>query len=166
MLSCRQGGDSLLLRTRRGRLTAAAPLVVADLVVYGTGVEREAALTRAALTAMRRTGDPNERAVLAAGAEPGRTSLDGARAAGVPLARYRQVVAAVDSLLVERETRERAGREVGAAPLSAQTESNSIWAVPRLDSLRVELVVLRSRLAAELARPCRPGRSMPAPTPC
>jgi hypothetical protein len=85
-----------------------APLEVADLEAYRSGLERELNLTRAAVAAFRRAFGADERAVLAAGADSDRTSIEGARAAGIPLERYRYLVGVVDALLRNRPNAQRA----------------------------------------------------------
>jgi hypothetical protein len=124
-----------------------------DGAAYRRGVTRELALVHAALAALRRTGNPDERSVLAAGASSERTVRDGAQAAGLPLERYRRLVAVVDSLLL---TKADATADGGAPGGGAAVPSLGV-AMGALDSLRIELVVARSLLIAEGARPGRPG---------
>lgn|GEM_PF-3891243 len=132
----------------------------ADVEAYRRGVAREVALVRAAIATLRRTGDADERAVVVAGAAVERTSVEGARVAGLPLDRYRQMVGLVDSLLLARgaaadpaATTVPGRPAVGVVPLVGVAAS--------LDSLRVDLVVARSRLAAESGRRCAGGAGAP-----
>jgi hypothetical protein len=155
--SCRPGGDAALRRANGSPPPVAVPLAPADLVAYGRGLERELVLNRAALDALRRTRDPDERAVLVAGADRTRTALEGARAAGLTAGEYHRIVVAVGAFLVART--DTAGElrrpdEIPGGWLSERAESLAVWMAPRLDSLRVALVVLRSRVAAEAARRC------------
>lgn len=153
-LGCqREAGSSSLVGSAASGLAGQAESGAVDVAAYRRGVTRELALVRAAVAALRRTGSSDERAVLAAGATSERTVAEGARAAGLPLNRYRRLVAVVDSLLLTKADSTMGGpaREgrVGPAPLGAVAGV--------LDSLRIELVVARSLLLAEGARPCRGG---------
>ena len=103
----------------------------ADLAAYQRGHERELELMRAALARLRRAdGDSGAWRRAADATMEGQIERAGAAAAGLTPERYRELVSRLDSLLVEQ------GREPG-------------WRL--LDSLRVELAVLRSRFTATAA---------------
>jgi hypothetical protein len=122
------------------------------MLAYQRGKTREIALATTALAVMRRTRDPNARVIVAAGTGEAQLEIAGAEAAGIPVSRYRQLVVEVDSLLAEGDG------QVGGGPAAAMAtiRTRAAWA-PRLDSLRVQLTVLRSRLAAESERVCSPA---------
>lgn len=164
MLTCSSGQDDDVRRSEVRAPSVVAPLEVGDLVAYGSGLERELALTGAAVVALRRARDPNERAVLAAGADPVRIGLEGARAAGLTADRYRRLVGEVDSILLGLAGADPA-RAVGRL-LSARAKSRFATIAPRLDSLRVALVVLRARVAAEAARSCTERRRLVPESVC
>lgn len=131
-----------------------------DVAAYRRGVTREVTLVRAAIATLRRTGDADERAVVVAGAASERTSIEGARVAGLPLDRYRQLVAVVDSLLLSRGAA--AGHSGPAVPGGSVRGGAPLAGIEAsLDSLRVDLVVARSRLAAESGRRCTGGAGSP-----
>ncbi len=166
VMGCAKSPGRAMAGEERGNGGGAGALGTAELMAYGSGHEREAALARAALAALRRARGEEERAILIAGADTLRTLLEGARAAGVRAPRYRRIVSAVDSLLLSREGG-RARSPVRSNPrLTPQAESLASWILPRLDSLRIELLVLRSRLAAETSRRCGAGRPQLAERPC
>lgn len=153
-LGCRrEAGSSSLVGSAASGLAGQTESGVIDVAAYRRGLTRELALVRAAVAALKRTGNPDERAVLAAGAASERTIVEGAQAAGLPLERYRRLVAVVDSLLLTKADSVAGGavREgrAGPAPLGAVAGV--------LDSLRIELVVARSLLLAEGSRACRGG---------
>jgi hypothetical protein len=131
--------------------SAARALEVEDMAAYERGKMREIALANTALTVMQRTRDPNARAIVAAGAGEEHLDSAGAEAAGIPVRRYRQLVVQVDSVLLK-------GEEDPGGEASTQTaaQTRAAW-LPRLDSLRVQLTVLLSRLAAESERVCSPA---------
>ena len=106
-------------------------LIPSELIAYRRGREREIALLRAAVARRARNAGPMTDSSVTAEA----LSRDGAAAAGLSVADYAVVVSRVDSAL-----RLRASSGTATSPGSAE------WAV--LDSLRVELTVLRSRLEA------------------
>ena len=127
-----------------------APLTVADLEAYQLGEQRELELMRAALEWLRRAdGDSAARRVAVLSTAAAGLEREGALAAGLGPDRYRALVARVDSVL---RARGRAAASPGAgAGGSGAGEPGDDGAVTRwrfLDSLRVELAVVRSRFAA------------------
>lgn len=110
------------------------PAGLADLDAYQRGLVREIAIARDQL---RELSDSTVRGAGFGGKGPGlRGSTDeGARAAGLPVTAYRGLVSKLDSLLVAHDTLTWSPAFAGRALL--------------LDSLRTELIVLRSRLNAE-----------------
>jgi hypothetical protein len=122
---------------------ARPPLTTADRAAYARGREREVALMRTALARLQHAdGDSaSRRAVVLALAAEG-VEREGAAAAGLAPERYRALVARMDSLLRSR------GR--GAVSPGAGGSADE-WRL--LDSLRVELAVLRSRFAATAGDP-------------
>jgi len=146
----REAGSSALAGRTTSDVAGPAEAGLINGTAYRRGVARELALVRAALAALRRTGSSDERSILAAGAAGDRTIVEGAQAAGLPLDRYRRLVAVVDSLLLMN-----VARDAPAGPAALGAESGA------LDSLRIELLVARSLLLAEGARPCRGGAGAP-----
>jgi len=136
-----------------GRPVAAPPaaratLAPADTAAYRRGREREVTLMRAAVTRLYAAdGDSGARRAAARTAVTTEVEGAGATAAGLTIARYRALVARVDSALLtragapqdDRGLRGGSGRASGALPPEE-------WQF--LDSLRVELAVLQSRFAA------------------
>lgn len=106
-----------------------------ELAAYERGVRREIRLTEAALRLLECAPSPEQRAAVRLLSGSGQIVSGGARAAGLDSVPYGLLVSRVDSELRER------GR-AGAFSLDAG----------RLDSLRVRLVVLRTRLAGEAAQ--------------
>jgi hypothetical protein len=116
----------------------ATSLTVTDLAAYQRGVTREAEVARCWLGVGVGAGIPTD-SVTGAIAEAG------ALAARVPFPRFQAIEAAVDSLL-------RARSATPARPLQARFASSGAdtafeHMAIQLDSLRVELIVLRLRLA-------------------
>ena len=123
-----------------------APLTAAELAAYARGRERELALLRAALDRLRRPGaDSATRTEVVAGVTTGE-EREGAAAAGLAVERYHALVARTDSALRDR------GRAAGAASEPPNPrDAGSVEEWRRLDSLRVELAVLRTRFEAAVA---------------
>ena len=110
-----------------------AKLHAIDARTYRAGRQREIELTNAALALLPCVETPEQRSVLGAGAAPDHVETDAAARAGLSLAAYRRLVAWVDSIL--------------------KKDSNGVDPDERrLDSLRVTLTVLRTRVSAEQAR--------------
>ena len=130
-----------------GTARFAAPLAASDLTAYARGRSREVALMREALLRLSRAGrdSSSRRAVLRASA-PVILEREGAAAAGLPVERYRELVARMDSLLRVRFREVRSGDSAEALRASGSDGLADQWLL--LDSLRVELAVLRSRFAA------------------
>jgi hypothetical protein len=114
-------------------------LASTDLAAYERGRSREVTLMRAAFSRVDRAADSLARAaaLAAANAAAAGAEREGAAAAGLPEASYRALVRRVDAAL-RRLPAAQADSVAGTTP--------DEWR--RLDSLRVELTVLRSRLAA------------------
>lgn len=112
-------------------------------MAYRHGRERELVLMHAALARLRRAdGDSGARQAAIRAAAEADIERAGAAAAGLTRERYRALVARVDSVLLER-----AREETDSAPgLVTGAGSADDWRL--LDSLRVELAVLRSRFGA------------------
>lgn len=106
----------------QGRIAAAAARTYAE----GRGHEIE--FTEAALAMLACATTRDQRSVIAAGASPDHAEIAAAGGVGMRVADYRTLVARVDSVL-------RGSREL-------DTRNR------RLDSLRVQLTVLRARLNA------------------
>ena len=124
--------------------TTQPALGAADLAAYRRGCEKELELMRAALVRLRRAdGDSGSRLAAVRSATEADVERAGAAAAGVPADRYRDLVVRVDSLLLARGRGE--SRGIAVAP-SLESASADEWRL--LDSLRVELAVLRSRFGA------------------
>jgi hypothetical protein len=81
--------------------TSSAPLAVtaADLDVYERGLRREIEVVRAAQERARAATTPAERAAAAQAQWADQTMPEGARSAGVPPERYREIREAVDGVL-------------------------------------------------------------------
>lgn len=127
--------------------TLRPPLDAADLPAYARGRTREVGLMREALGRLGRAGqDTASRHAALRSAEPATLERAGAAAAGLPLERYRDLVTRMDSMLRMRvrEARSANGPEVPGS--AGRGVSQGEWRL--LDSLRVELAVLRSRFAA------------------
>lgn len=122
------------------RTAPRSSLTAGELRSYTEGRRREIELTGAALALLSCTSNPDQRTVLIAGAAPDHAEGDAAVRAGLGVADYRRLVAHVDSIL----------RAVSDQP-DSQTR--------RLDSLRVELAVLRARIGAEQSQLSQPGSS-------
>lgn len=130
---------------RGGRVPSSLPVVsdtshrgaptIDEALAYRRGREREITIARAALARAVRTPAGVHQPDLAV--LPDLMAREGAAAAGLDTDRYRRVVTRVDSLLRDRESQTSDDRPSGPRPE---------WMT--LDSLRVELAVLRSRLAA------------------
>ena len=156
MTSTKAGAGLLLLALLVGcerrpapevRSSARPGLSASDLTAYERGRRREIELTRAALELVRQAGSPAQHAVMEAVADPDHMATDAARGAGLTPEAYRAMVGRVDSVLVAESSL--------ATDASAQ----------RLDSLRVALVVLRSRLAAEVSQPFNATPNAPRSRP-
>jgi hypothetical protein len=134
----------------------------AEAAAYRLGRQREIVLTEAALRLLHCAASADEHTVVQAATESDRIAADGARAAGLGTTQYERMAARVDSFLVARS-----GGGVGggfaAAPPAGESGSPPDDLAAQLDSLRVQLVVERSRLAAETAQPfdARAGRRGP-----
>jgi len=118
---------------------------VTDLAAYARGRSREVALMRAALAWLQRAdGDSTARRAAALAASTVGVEREGASAAGLRPEAYHTLVLRVDSLLLSRGR----SRPVAAAdsPAASVGGGGSTWRA--LDSLRVELAVLRSRFIA------------------
>ncbi len=127
-------------------VVSAAPPVLgaADLAAYRRGHEQELELMRAALARLRRAdGDRGSRLAAVRAADATDVERAGAAAAGVSPERYRALVARVDSVLLLRG---RAAVGDAASGWMLGAASADEWRL--LDSLRVELAVLRSRFGA------------------
>ncbi len=118
-----------------------------DLAAYERGVRREIGLTEAALRLLECAPSTEQRSAVAILSSSGQILSAGARAAGLDSVPYGLLVARVDS-----ELRVRGGRGLFAGDAG------------RLDSLRVRLVVLRTRHASEAAQSFD-GRVQPAVRP-
>jgi hypothetical protein len=124
-----------------------APLTGADLAAYARGREREVALLRGALDRLRRANaDSAARREAVLGATLRSVEREGAAAAGLPLERYRALGARMDTVLRSRGQEGASVEGVAGAPAAGDSGSRETWR--RLDSLRVELAVLRSWFAA------------------
>lgn len=95
---------------------------------YAEGRGREIEFTDAALAMLACATTPDQRSVIAAGATPDHAEIAAAGGAGMRVADYRTLVVRVDSVL-------RGSRELDVR-------------VRHLDSLRVQLTVLRARMNA------------------
>jgi len=119
-----------------------SPLGVADIAAYVRGRSREILIVRAALDRLRRAGtDSVRRHAALADADAPAVERAGALAAGLPEGRYRDLTTRVDSALLAK----------GASAASDDPERDDRipadeWRL--LDSLRVDLAVLRSRFEA------------------
>ena len=125
-------------------------LLQSEMVVYERGHLREIELTRAALQLVRQSSSDAQHAVLESATDPSHMQSDAARALGMTPDDYARIVRHVDSALL------------------ADTSSAGFASAQHLDSMRVTLVVLRSRLAAEVAEPynaIRASRSRPQLAP-
>jgi hypothetical protein len=120
-----------------------APITAVELAAYGRGREREVTLMRDALASLRRDGADSSARAAAALSEAARVEREGASAAGLAAERYHALVVRLDSVLLARS---REAGSPGAAPSHRDAGSAEEWR--RLDSLRVELAVLRSRFEA------------------
>lgn len=119
----------------------------ADRAAYARGRRREVALMRAALERLQRAdGDSGSRQAAVAALAGADTEREGAAAAGLTPERYHALVERMDSVLRSR------GRQAGVPAVSngpiPSGDTGSIEEWHLLDSLRVELAVLRSRFAA------------------
>ena len=126
---CRDRGGST------AAAVAAAPylLTAAEATAYRRGRAREIVLLRAALHRhIRNPGSATDSSIT-----PQALSRDGAAAAGLSIDDYVVVVSRVDSALRLRSA---------SRTTTPDAAGNTEWA--ELDSLRVELTVLRSRLEA------------------
>lgn len=121
--------------TPEPRAGAAPRLSRGDVTAYELGRRREIELTRAALELVQHTGSAAQHSVMEAAADPDHMTVDAARVSGLRVEEYRSMVSRVDSALV--------------LDSSLSTDASA----RRLDSLRVALVVLRSRLSAEVSQP-------------
>jgi hypothetical protein len=105
--ACRASGDQGLAQAAsvpaEARVAAAAAgafaFTAADLAGYERGIAREAALVRAAKERGRNAKTPAERGAAAQGEWESATIPGGAQAAGMPVARYRQVRETVHQVL-------------------------------------------------------------------
>ncbi len=88
-------------RPATASVAAAAPFAftAADLAAYERGIAREAELVRAARERGRSAKTPAERSAAAQAEWEDATIAGGAQAAGIPLARYRQVRATLHQVL-------------------------------------------------------------------
>lgn len=121
-----------------------APLAAADVAAYVRGRSREVALMRGALARLRQAGaDGAARRAALRAADSSDLERAGAGAAGLAVAPYRALLARVDAVLLARGPS--AGREDGASPLPEPFTADD-WRL--LDSLRVDLAVLRYRFDA------------------
>jgi hypothetical protein len=116
------------------RSSSAQRLLPSELLTYERGQRREIELTRAALQLVRQSNTAAQYVVLQSAADPRNMRADAARALGLTSDEYLRVVRHVDSAL-------------------AADANGTAASVQHLDSLRVALVVLRSRLAAEVSEP-------------
>lgn len=125
-IQCRERGGSLSSATPGGSAAPGGPylLIPAEATAYRRGREREIGLLRDALA--RHAALTSASSVQA-----------GAIAAGLTVDAYQRLVARVDSALRLRSA---------AAPTDSSGPAKAEWA--ELDSLRVELTVLRTRLDA------------------
>jgi hypothetical protein len=105
-----------------------------DVGPYERGRRREIELTGAALELLEQARSPQQHAVIESAADAERITTAAAKASGLGPAEYRSMIRRVDSTLIG------AGRVWTELPAA------------RIDSLRVALVVLRSRLAAEMTQ--------------
>jgi len=121
------------------RTDVAARLMPSEVIAYERGRLREIELTRAALQLVRQSRSDAQYAVLQSVADPVHMRSDAARALGITPDEYAQLVRRVDSALL------------------VDTNEAAVASAHHLDSLRVTLVVLRSRLAAEVAEPFNPA---------
>lgn len=131
-VDCRDRGRSVTTSVppeAPGTSAAAYLLTVTEAAAYRRGREREITLLREALTRHRSLS-------------PLASITAGAAAAGLPIDDYRLLVTRVDSGLRLRAS---------LAPPDSGGPGRAEWA--ELDSLRVELTVLRSRLDAVESRP-------------
>jgi hypothetical protein len=99
-----------------------------DARAYAAGRRHEIEFTNSALAMLACATTPDQRSVIVAGATPGQAEIAAAGGAGMRVADYRTLVVRVDSVL-------RGSRE-----LDLRTQ--------HLDSLRVQLTVLRTRMNA------------------
>jgi hypothetical protein len=116
----------------------ATSLTVTDLAAYQRGVTREAEVARRLLGVGFGAGIPTD-------SVSGAIAEAGALAARVPSARYRVIEAAVDSLLRARSASP--ARPLRTTFVSSGADTAFEHMALQLDSLRVELIVLRLRLA-------------------
>src|SRR4051812_19684665 len=105
-----------------------------DVAAYERGRRREIELTSAALELLAQARSPQQHAVIEGAADAERITTAAAKASGLDPNDYRMLVRRVDSTLI--------GARRAPTDLTAS----------RIDSLRVALVVMRSRLAAEMAQ--------------
>ena len=148
---CRGRGPAMPVRRAQAMPSAGnappAPLVATDLTAYARGRSREVALMREALLRLNRAGrDSSSRRAVLRAAAPGLLEREGAAAAGLAVERYRDLVARMDSLLRVRFREVRSGDSAEVLRAIGSDGSADQWLL--LDSLRVELAVLRSRFAA------------------
>lgn len=152
LIGCRDRGPGSATSTVAGRTAgglASHPgaLTAADLAEYARGREREVALLRDALRRLGAAdGDSSAKRVAMSAAAENRVEGEGALAAGLTPDRYRSLTVLVDSALRGREVVVAGGVAQAARSPSNDAGSADDWR--RLDSLRVELAVLRSRFAA------------------
>lgn len=141
VLAC--AADSPTPLTQAAALNQPSQLTNAEVRAYATGRRREIELTGTALQMLSRTGNAAQRAVLSAGAAADHVEQEGAATAGMRVAEYRLLVARVDTLL-------RLSLSLSGPDTSVRLAGS---AMHRLDSLRVELTVLRARVNAETRMP-------------
>jgi hypothetical protein len=149
--SCRDRAPSGMPRTSppappAGSVAPRPPLTAGELAAYARGREREVELMRTALERLRRAGADSAARAAAVLMVADRVEGEGAMAAGLETERYHALVARMDSVL---RARSREAVEVGGAvAVRASRDVGSVEEWRRLDSLRVELAVLRSRFEA------------------
>jgi hypothetical protein len=143
LLSCRKPRPDPGAAHPAGLAPSPAPITLEDLAAYRTGLAREASLVRREVEADPPGGEdaPLQRSLLD----------EGAAAAGIAPGRYRALVGRMDSLLRSRSShRDDLVRPTAFASPAVDTAFGRM--APELDSARVELIVLRLRLAG-LGRP-------------
>jgi hypothetical protein len=138
LAGCRRTPSEVRAQSTEQRPPPIVEIGPGELDAYRRGISREIALTRQAL---ERPAGQAATAAASVSDETDRSRRLGAEAAGLSFDRYEQVVGEVDRWLRSRAGSTEAVR--GPPARAARTAATG-----QLDSLRTELMVLRSRLEA------------------
>lgn len=144
--ACRAGESVPAERPKMA--VAAQPVSAEELAAYEAGRRQEINLTAAALALLDCANSAEQQTVLAGAGATDRIERDAAADGGMRVSDYHRLVSRVDSVL-QRQT-----SAPGAAGPRIQVPQ-----ARRLDSLRVQLMVLRTRVAAEVSQPFHTRRS-------